>query len=73
MKSTTCLIEVTEDIRRRVIKFVKQNKFITNRQCRKLLGISYDQAITLFNVLVEEGDLVREGKTSSIKYRLPMN
>ena len=70
MKSTT--IEVNEDIKQKVIKFVKQNGFITNRQCRVLLGIGYEQAITLFNKLVESGELIREGTTSSVKYRLPI-
>ena len=69
MKSTTT-IEVNEDIKQKVIKFVRQNGFITNRQCRVLLGIGYEQAITLFNKLVEAGELIREGKTSSAKYRL---
>ena len=68
MKSTN--IEVTKDARQKVIEYVKQNGFITNRQCRQLLGIGYDQATTLFNQLVESGHLIREGKTSSIKYRL---
>ena len=70
MKSTT--IEVNEDIKQKVIKFVMQNGFITNRQCRVLLGIGYEQAITLFNKLVESGELIREGTTSSVKYRLPI-
>jgi predicted HTH transcriptional regulator len=69
MKSTT--IEVNEDIKQKVFKFVKQNGYITNRQCRVLLGIGYEQAIALFNKLVESGELVREGTTSSVKYRLP--
>lgn len=70
MKSTT--IEVNEDIKQKVIMFVKQNGFITNRQCRVLLGIGYEQAITVFNKLVESGELIREGRTSSVKYRLPV-
>ena len=69
MKSTTN-IEVTEEIKQKVIAFVKQNGFITNRQCRVLLGIGYEQAIALLNKLVESGELIREGKTSSVKYRL---
>jgi predicted HTH transcriptional regulator len=69
MKSTT--IEVNEDIKQKVITFVKQNGFITNRQCRVLLGIGYEQAIMVFNKLVESGELIREGRTSSVKYRLP--
>jgi predicted HTH transcriptional regulator len=63
-------IEVTEDVKQKVIKFVIQNGFITNRQCRLLLGIGYGQAIELFNKLVESSELIREGKTSSTKYRL---
>ena len=69
MKSIT-KIEVTEDIKQRVLKFVKENDFITNRQCRVLLGIGYEQAITVLNTLVESGELIREGKTSAVKYRL---
>lgn len=69
MKSTTT-IEVNEDNKQRIIEFVKQNDFITNRQCRVLLGIGYEQAIILFNKLVESGELIREGRTSSVKYRL---
>ena len=71
MKSATT-IEVSEEIKQQVIMFVKQNGFITNRQCRVLLGIGYEQAITLFNNLVESGELVREGKTSSVKYSQPL-
>ena len=68
MKSTT--IEVSEDIKEKVIMFVKQNGFVTNKQCRLLLGIGYEQAIALLKNLVRSGELVREGKTSSVKYRL---
>jgi hypothetical protein len=64
-------IAITEDIKLKVFKYIKQNGFITNRQCRDLLGIGYDQAITLFNNMVNANELIREGKTSSIKYRLP--
>ena len=63
-------IEVSVETKEKVIKFVKQNGFITNRQCRLLLGIGFEQAITLFNNLVGSGELIREGKTSSVKYRL---
>ncbi len=70
MKSTTN-IEITEDIKRRIYKYIKQNGSITNRQCRDLLGIGYDQAIALFNKMVNANTLIREGKTSSVKYRLP--
>ena len=69
MKSTAKL-EVTADMKQRVIGFAKQNGVISNKQCRVLLGIGYEQAIMLLNTFVESGDLIREGKTSGIKYRL---
>lgn len=53
------------------MRFIKRNKSITNRQCRELLDLGYDQVIDLFNQMVENGEVVREGKTASIKYRLP--
>jgi len=65
-------IEATEDARQKVLKFVTQNGCITNRQCRLLLGIGYGQAIALFRKFVESGELIREGKTSSVRYRLPI-
>lgn len=64
-------VEVTKDMKLKVIRFIKKNKSITNRQCRELLGLGYDQAINLFNKMVETGEVIREGKTSSVKYRLP--
>ena len=64
-------IEVTEELKQKVIRFIKKNKSISNKECRELLGLGYDQAIFLFNKMVEDGDVIREGKTSSIKYRLP--
>ena len=69
MKSTS-IIEITDDIKHKVVKYLKHNGYITNRQCRELLGIGYDQVITLFNKMVAAGELIREGKTTSVKYRL---
>ena len=69
-KSTTTLV-ATKALRRQVITFIKQNGYITNRQCRDLLEIGYDQVISLFNQMLEAGELKREGKTSGIKYVLP--
>lgn len=60
-------------MRQQLIGFVKQNGSITNRQCRVLLGIGYEQAIIVFNNLVESGELVREGKTSTVNYRLSVD
>jgi hypothetical protein len=58
-----------KDARSKIIIFVKENEFITHRQCRELLGLEHDQAIILLNEMVKNGILIREGKTSPIKYR----
>jgi predicted HTH transcriptional regulator len=60
----------TDEMKQKVIQFIKNNKSITNKQCRLLLGLGYEQVIRLFNKMVESGELLREGKTSSVKYRM---
>ena len=70
--SSKTTIEVTVEMKQKVIRFIKKNKFVTNRQCRDLLGLGYDQVISLFNKMVDAGEVIREGKTSSVKYRLPL-
>jgi len=62
--------KATVEMKQKVIRFIEINKSITNRQCRLLLGIGYEQVLRLFNKMVESGELLREGKTSSFKYRL---
>jgi hypothetical protein len=60
----------TDEMKQKVIQFIKNNKYITNKQGRLLLGLGYEQVICLFNKMVESGELLREGKTSSVKYRM---
>ncbi len=50
---------------------MKTRGSLSNKELRQLSGIGYDQAITLFNFMVEKDKLVRVGKTSSTKYVLP--
>lgn len=69
--STTRKVEITNEMKRKVIIFVKKNGSITNRQCRPLLDLGYDQVITLFRHMVNRGELIREGKTTNIRYVLP--
>ena len=57
--------------RRKVLRYIRTNGSITNRESRRLLGIGYDEAIALFNSLVRSGNVVRIGKTSGTKYVLP--
>jgi predicted HTH transcriptional regulator len=71
MTSITTSINITKDMRDKVCRFVKANGSITNKQCRQLLGIGYDQAITLFHSMVKQNELIRVGKTTTIKYILP--
>jgi predicted HTH transcriptional regulator len=65
---TPTTIQISEKMRESIYRFIKKNGYITNRQCRELLNISYDQAINLFNQMVENKELKREGKASATKY-----
>jgi len=62
--------KATDEMNQKVIQFIKNNKSITNKQGRLLLGLGYEQVIRLFNKMVESGELLREGNTSSVKYRM---
>src|SRR5437868_5209606 len=53
-----------------VIAYVTANGSITNRECRKLLGISYDHAIALLGELTKIGSLERIGVSSGTRYVL---
>ena len=64
-------LENDEELRPKVLEYVEKNGSITNRQCRELLGIGYDQAISLFNIMIEGGELRRVGKTAGTRYVLP--
>lgn len=69
--STTTMLVITDEMKKKVIKYIKSNGFITNRQCRELLGLGYDQVIKLFNEMIASKELTRIGKTTSVKYVLP--
>lgn len=68
---TITTLEITKEMRTKVLQYVKSKGSITNRQCRELLGLGYDQVIRLFNEMVTSGNLERTGKTTSVKYILP--
>ncbi len=52
----------------RVQNFVKENGAITNRQCRDLLNLNYDESIKLFNAMCLLGTLRKTGISSATKY-----
>ena len=53
-----------------IIQFVEHNGKITNRECRQLLNISYDDAIFLLGGLCKTGILLRMGTHSVTHYIL---
>jgi len=55
----------------RILEYIQEMGSITNTKCRELLGIDYDQAIQLFNGLVNDGKIIRKGKAASTHYVLP--
>ena len=69
--STTRKVDITDEMKRKVIIFVRRHAYITNRQCCPFLDLGYDQVITLFRHVVNRGDLIREEKTANTKYILP--
>ena len=52
---STTVVTVTKALRSKVLDYVRRNGHITNRQCRDLLELGYDQVISLFNQMVEMG------------------
>jgi predicted HTH transcriptional regulator len=68
---STTILTITNEMKEKVKRFIKKNGSITNRECRQLLEIGYDQAITFFNYMVKNNELVRVGKASATKYILP--
>jgi len=53
-----------------LVEFTHVNGSVTNRECRSLLGVSYDHAIRLLNELCAAGVLTRRGAASGTHYVL---
>lgn len=51
-----------------VVEHVKNHGSITNKQCRELLKVNYDESIKIFNALCGIGALKRVGTSSATKY-----
>jgi hypothetical protein len=51
--------------------YIETHGTITNRELRRETGITYDQAILFFNQMLAAERLVRSGRSSSTKYKLP--
>ena len=53
-----------------IVQHVKKHGSIRNRQCRELLGVSYDETIYILGGLCKVGLLVRKGASSGTHYVL---
>lgn len=60
-----------ELVRERIVAYIEENGYITNRKCRALLDVGYDEAIGIFNWLVADGVLERTGSTGGTRYVIP--
>lgn len=63
------LTEVSDPIRA-VVEYATVNGSITNRECRRLLGVSYDHSVRLLKELCTAGALSRRGMSSGTHYVL---
>jgi len=63
--------EEFEGARAKVLAFLAAHDFIANREFRELTQLTYDQGVSFFNRMIANGNLVRVGKTTTIKYLLP--
>jgi predicted HTH transcriptional regulator len=60
-------------IRRIAIRHLKSHEFLTNRELRGIVDISYDQAIYFYRRMLDRGVLERVGIASGTKYILKDN
>jgi predicted HTH transcriptional regulator len=51
-----------------ISSFIREKGFITNRILREITGIGYDQAIQIFNLLINKQLIKRVGTTTSTRY-----
>lgn len=54
-----------------IVDYVSQKGSITNRECRELTGLTYDDSIKMFAALCQLGILEKVGSASATKYVLP--
>jgi hypothetical protein len=54
-----------------ILKYVAERGSITNRECRQLTGLSYDQGIKIGSAMCTLGMLKKHGEGSVTKYILP--
>jgi hypothetical protein len=68
---------LTEDQVRHVaqiaMRYLEQHMSINNKALRGLSGITYDQATYFFNRMLQEGRLLRTGRTAGTRYVRPEN
>ena len=50
------------------VAYLRTHEFLTNRIMRKIANISYDQAVTFFNLMLKRKVLKRHGMTAGTRY-----
>lgn len=53
-----------------IVQYVRARRSITNRECRKLLDVTYDQAVFLLGEMCRVRLLMRKGSSSGTHYVL---
>jgi predicted HTH transcriptional regulator len=57
-----------DKVEKQVSDYLTSHPSITNRELRRIAGVSYDQAIAVFHELIARGILKRIGSGSGTKY-----
>ena len=60
--------EQLRDVQATVLTYLSTHPHISNRQLRAVTQITYDQAIWVFNHLIETGFIERQGRGSASRY-----
>lgn len=61
---------IKADRKEKVVSYVMENDYITNREARKVLGLADSTTKRVLKEMVEEGILVMEGERKARKYLL---
>lgn len=62
-------IDLTKD-ETKIIKYIRENEYITNKLSREELHFSKDRSISLFNSLIKKQFIRKEGCGNRVKYVL---
>lgn len=64
-------VPIALSVEDRVRRYLREHRWITNQEYRRLMGVDRQTAWRQLTRLVEAGELVKEGKGRYTRYRLP--